>query len=292
MSRAERVLFTGAAGNDLVADVRGEGAPVLLLHGGGQTRHAWGGAAEALAASGWRTYALDQRGHGDSAWVGGGAYAFTHYGEDLRAVASQIMDETGQAPVVIGASLGGIASMLAQRMSPELIHAMILVDITPRMEASGVERILSFMGQDMADGFASIEEAAEAVAAYLPNRKRPVNPEGLSKNLRRHEDGRLRWHWDPEFLNVQQESMKTIENIEPLLLDAVKHISCPVLLVRGGMSDLVSIELAEEFLTLAPHAEFADVQNAGHMVAGDENDVFIGSMQGFMEKLDMERSAG
>ena len=288
MSGVRRVLFAGTAGNQLVADCQGAGTPVLLLHGGGQTRHAWGGAAKALAEAGWLTFALDQRGHGDSDWVEDGAYHFTDYADDLIAVSEAISTEYGAEPVVIGASLGGLAAMLAQHKAPKRIRAMILVDITPRMEAQGVHRILSFMGENMEQGFASIDEAAEAVAAYLPHRTKPVNPVGLAKNLRQHEDGRLRWHWDPAFLSVQADATAEHADTENMLVSAARNIACPVLLVRGGMSDLVSMELAEEFLTMAPHAEFADVHNAGHMVAGDENDVFIAAMRGFMQRLNEE----
>lgn len=286
MSGVRRVLFTGTAGNTLVADRHGSGAPVLLLHGGGQTRHAWGGAAGALAVEGWCAFTLDQRGHGDSDWVEGGAYRFADYAGDLCQVAGAIRDQYGIAPVVIGASLGGLAAMLAQHRAPELMRAIILVDVTPRMEAQGVDRILTFMGENSSDGFATIEQAAEAVAAYLPHRTRPVNPVGLAKNLRTSEDGRLRWHWDPAFLTAQSSMMQDYKATEQSLVNAARNISCPALLVRGAMSDLVSEELAEEFLAITPHAEFADVQNAGHMVAGDENDVFINALQTFMTKLD------
>ena len=83
-------MFTGAAGNRLIADVFGDaGQPVLLLHGGGQTRHAWGRTAEHLARAGATAYALDQRGHGDSAWVDGN-YAFTDFAADAAAVATTL----------------------------------------------------------------------------------------------------------------------------------------------------------------------------------------------------------
>ena len=80
--------FTGASNNKLVADVFGEnGPPVVLLHGGGQTRHAWRSTANQLAKQGWTAYAIDQRGHGDSEWVKDGAYSFQEFAGDLKAVA-------------------------------------------------------------------------------------------------------------------------------------------------------------------------------------------------------------
>lgn len=291
MNEAVSVRFTGAAGNSLNAVRRGSGPPVILLHGGGQTHHAWDGAAKALSQRGWCTYAVDHRGHGESDWVSGKGYRFRDFGDDLICIAESLAGHMDVPPVVIGASLGGIAAMLAAHGRPELFRAIILVDVTPRMEARGIDRILTFMSA-MPDGFAGIDEAAAAVASYLPHRKRPVRPEGLAKNLRKGPDGRLRWHWDPEFLSVQSDAVENVGRTEERLIAAARAISCPVMLVRGGMSDLVSRELAEEFLSFVPHAEYADVHGAGHMVAGDENDVFIEALSGFMDRLKSDETHG
>src|SRR3954471_2831689 len=107
-------FFTGAAGNRLVANEIGHGPrSALLLHGGGQTRHAWAKTAHGLADAGWRVVAVDQRGHGDSDWVADGSYTFPDYAADAEAVAHTIAAAHGEAPVAIGASLGGIAALLA-----------------------------------------------------------------------------------------------------------------------------------------------------------------------------------
>src|SRR3954449_8759518 len=132
--------FYGAQGNRLVASEMGPaGRPVLLLHGGGQTRHAWSRTARALAGRGWHAVTLDQRGHGDSEWVPDQAYSFKDFAADAAVVARRIAREQGAKPVAIGASLGGIASLLALGASPEPVFAgLILVDIVPRMDPRGV----------------------------------------------------------------------------------------------------------------------------------------------------------
>jgi pimeloyl-ACP methyl ester carboxylesterase len=199
--------FIGAAGNKLVADVYGDsGPPVLLLHGGGQTRHAWTKTAIEIARKGHMAYALDQRGHGDSDWIASGAYEFSDYAADAKAVAAELTRRSGVKPIAIGASLGGIASLLAEGdaerdSDANIFSALVLVDITPRVDLSGVAKVLGFMRANAAQGFASIAEAAQAVADYLPQRPRPKSNEGLKKNLRQSPDGRWRWHWDPRFLD-------------------------------------------------------------------------------------------
>ena len=281
----------GASGNRLAADVFGDaGRPVLLLHGGGQTRHAWRRTAVELARSGWVAYAVDQRGHGDSEWVADGAYGFQEFAADVAAVAAELKRRHGAPPVVIGASLGGIASLLAagdaqQAGQAPIFAALVLVDITPRVDLSGVAKVQGFMRTHARDGFATVDEAADAVAAYLPHRPRPRSTEGLKKNLRLHPDGRWRWHWDPRFLDGRRPVDGRRTEIEERLLAAARGLKIPAMLVRGGSSELVQEEHAREFLALVPHARFADVSGARHMVAGDKNDQFAAAIMDFLKDL-------
>ncbi|HOV02823.1 MAG TPA: alpha/beta hydrolase [Hyphomicrobiales bacterium] len=286
MIPTEPVTFIGVDDNRLVGEMRGEGGrPVLLLHGGGQTRHSWEETAIRLARAGYRAITIDQRGHGDSDWVASGAYIFTDYAADVVAVARDIERRFGARPVAIGASLGGISSLLAEGdASGGLLEALVLVDITPKVDAGGVARILAFMGDKVEEGFASIEEAADAIASYLPHRKRPQSLDGLQKNLRLDPDGRYRWHWDPAFLVGRQNVNSHVGHVEERLHGAAKSLTIPVLLVRGARSELVSEDHARAFLDLVPHARMVDVSGAGHMVAGDRNDIFGEAIIGFLEE--------
>lgn len=285
--RSDRV-FAGPDGNRLVASCYGTGArPVLLVHGGGQTRHAWGDTAQQLASRGWHAVTYDQRGHGESDWIESGDYSYSAYAADLVAVARTLGEECGRSPVVIGASLGGVAGMIAAgEMHAGVLAALVLVDITSKPERAGVNRVLAFMASTSAKGFASLEEAAEAIAGYLPHRRRPRRLEGLLKNLRRDEDGRYRWHWDPRFLDCRETEAGAREAFEKRLTAAVRNLDCPVMLVRGRLSDLVTEKTAREFLDFVPHARYADVSAAGHMVAGDSNDLFTEAVVGFLEEIE------
>ncbi|MGH9098433.1 MAG: alpha/beta fold hydrolase, partial [Acidimicrobiales bacterium] len=163
---AERITFDGFEGLHLVADVRGDpdAWPVLFLHGGGQTRDAWGSTAETVASQGWRTVALDLRGHGDSDWAPNGDYSFTAFCADVVAVADQL----GRPPVLVGASLGGMSALMAEGTSDRTVSSgLVLVDITPKPNAEGINRIKDFMVSGI-DGFDSLEDAAKAIAAYTP----------------------------------------------------------------------------------------------------------------------------
>lgn len=280
--------FIGASGNKLAADVYGEeGAPVLLLHGGGQTRHAWKQTAEAIARTGRVAYALDQRGHGDSEWTE--HYTFADFAADARAVAGALTVRSGQRPIVIGASLGGMSALLAEgdaeRARGSVFSALVLVDITPRVDPSGVAKVMGFMRAHAREGFGSIAEAADAVAQYLPHRPRPRSHDGLKKNLRLSPDGRWRWHWDPRFMDGRGAGRDDRTTLEASLIDAAKKLKIPALLVRGASSELVQEAHAREFLELVPHAELADVSGARHMVAGDRNDSFSAAILDFLGRL-------
>lgn len=269
--------------DDLVLRATAYGEPcdniVLFAHGGGQTRFSWGNTARALAEEGWYAIAYDHRGHGESSWVADKDYALPRFAEDLHALVQQLPNK----PVVVGASLGGMSAMLAEgEQAEELFRAVILVDITPRMNNEGAKGIIGFMMERVEEGFASLEEAADVIAEYTQRPKRK-NLDGLGKNLRLDDDGRYRWHWDPAFARQRhgQEQLGLPERLEA----AVKTITAPMLLVRGARSNLVTEQLAQEFLRLVPHAEQVDVANAHHMVAGDRNDIFSAAVIDFLHRL-------
>jgi pimeloyl-ACP methyl ester carboxylesterase len=284
-------MFTGASGNTLSGDVYGEeGPPVLLLHGGGQTRHAWKKTGELIARMGRVAYAVDQRGHGDSEWVKNGAYQYDDFAADARVLADTLAQRSGVRPVAVGASLGGMAALLANGGGQgggqaEVFSALVLVDITPRIDSDGVAKIQGFMRAQLREGFGSIAEAADAVAAYLPHRPRPRSHEGLKKNLRLHPDGRWRWHWDPKFLEGNRRIGAGSDDVERKLVEAARRITIPALLVRGASSELVGEEHAKDFLKLVPHASYVDVSGARHMVAGDRNDQFANAIEDFLSEL-------
>jgi pimeloyl-ACP methyl ester carboxylesterase len=275
------VRFDGFEGIHLVADVWGDDRdwPVLLMHGGGQTRHAWGSTAEALARSGWRAVSLDLRGHGDSEWALNGDYSFTAYAADCLAV----IDRLGRPPVLVGASLGGITALLAEGGSDRVVSSgLVIVDITNRANPEGIRRIRDFMASGLG-GFATLEEAATAIAAYTPNRPRRVNPAGLMKVLRQRRDGRWYWHWDPRFIQDGRTEVPRPE-FETLFQVAMGNVRVPTLLVRGRLSDVVTEEGVQEFLRSIPGAKVVDVSGAAHMVAGDQNDAFSQAVIEFLDR--------
>jgi len=271
--------WDGVGGVRIVGDSwgPGDGPLVVLLHGGGQTRHAWKGTGERLAERGYYTVALDARGHGDSDWAADGDYLQSTMVSDLVAVLDQIRPHA--RPVLVGASMGGGVALKAIGEDQVDATALVLVDIAPRIEPEGVEKIRSFMFTKP-EGFASLDEVADAIASYQPHRERPTNLAGLAKNLRLGDDNMFHWHWDPVFMQGPRDLGARQAQQE----QSARNLSVPALLVRGGLSDIVSEKGAREFLALCPHAEYIDVVGASHMVAGDRNDVFADSVIEFLSR--------
>lgn len=276
--KPETIRISVAPGVEIAADVAGRrGAPTVILgHGGGQTRHSWDKAEHQLAEAGYFAINYDLRGHGDSDWSPDGGYAIATRANDLIKVAAQ-----GSAPfALVGASLGGMTALMAACLGLEPA-ALVLVDIVPKMSMVGVAKIRGFMMANP-DGFATLEDAADTISSYYPDRPRPKDLSGLHKNLRLHPDGRYHWHWDQRMMTDNHASPEQL--IE--LLDAADWTDrIPTLLVQGMKSDMVTEDGIADLRRRIPALEIADIRGAGHMVAGDKNDEFNAAVIEFLTRV-------
>jgi|TARA_B110000014_G_C20126098_1_gene600026 pimeloyl-ACP methyl ester carboxylesterase len=251
---------------------------VLLLHGGGQTRHAWGGTAKKFVREGFQVLSLDLRGHGDSEWHPKGDYSISSHKQDVVS----ILEFLDKPAFLVGASLGGMISLslAGDEEKSDFCKALVMVDIGLYPDPKGADKVVGFM-QSGKKGFASIDDAANAVSSYLPHRKRPRDTKGLSKNLRLKEDGRYYWHWDPLFINRRSSSYDDFQEEQ---LNAASRVISPTLLVRGALSDVLTEVDVEKFLSIIEHSEFIEIRDAAHMIAGDRNDIFAESALSFLKK--------
>lgn len=227
-----------------------------------------------LAESGYRALAYDSRGHGDSDWSPAGDYGISTLSQDLMTVLSAL----DRPAALIGASMGGLAAFHAVGSgAAPLAQALVMVDITLQPADEGVEKINRFMTAHL-DGFATLEEAVQAVTAFKPGRPGRANPNGLARNLRMRNDGRLYWHWDPRVLDATGDGW--LDELELL----GRHIALPMLLLRGGHSDIVDDRGVDMMIEALPHLEIMDVPGVGHMVVGDSNDAFNDGCLDFLRR--------
>ncbi len=257
--------------------------PVLCLHGGGQTAYMFEELGSALRDRYW-VVAPDLPGHGDSDIVEGVAVAHAAYAESLEP----FLDEFGIGrAALVGASLGGMTSIAYADLHPESVACISLIDVGHKLEPEGVRKIIDFMTAH--ESFGSLEEAAEAIADYLPQRRAP-RVESLTRNLRRRDDGRWEWkHAVGRRMRERQESGEETghpaDRLDELMAgidEAAARLTCPVLVLRGERSDVLSDEGAQEVASLIPQARVEVVERAGHLAAGDNPRSTVARVEAFL----------
>ena len=256
---------------------------LLLVHGFGQTRHAWAGCATALALEGFQAISFDLRGHGDSARAPDGQYELQQFLDDVLRMARSLE----QPPVLVGASMGGLLGLaLAGEVAPSPFRALVLVDITPRWESAGVERMLAFM-----------QRAPGRIRGLQPKRPQPSRP--ICRIGARQAERELRtavapWRGWPAALALgpgiagQRSRTKASAPASPAGGGAPRS-TFPCCCCRADARDVVSRDTVDEFLRLVPHARHVQMPHATHMLAGDSNDAFIVAIVDFIRSLPERR---
>jgi pimeloyl-ACP methyl ester carboxylesterase len=270
--------------------------PVLCLHGGGQTAYMFEQLGESLGDR-YHLLAPDVPSHGDSDGLpevvtevpGEGPRGINRSNFGPLAIAAcmvPLLDAFGMERVAaVGASLGGLTSIRLAHAHPDRVMSISLIDVGHRLEPAGVRKIIDFMSAH--ESFASLEEAAAEISKYLPQRK-AVRPQSLTRNLRQRADGR--WVWKHgmgrQFRDVSDEDHPA-NNLDDFLsgvADAAADLRCPVLVLRGDASDVLSQEGAEEVAAVIPNARLATVQKAGHLAAGDNPHSTVGLIAEFLDE--------
>ena len=277
--------------------------PVLCLHGGGQTAYMYEELGSALATRA-HVVAPDLPAHGDSdplpreifdpQLVEGVYPMHERFAESIPA----LMDEFAlDRAVVVGASLGGMTAVhLAAHVAPARVSGIVLVDVGHKLESEGVRKIVDFMTAH--ESFGSLEEAADAIGEYLPQRRTP-NPASLSRNLRQRADGRWEWkHSVGRQVRERQEAgvdaphpADHIDQITAGLGESAALLTCPVLLLRGQQSDVLSEDGADDLIGIIPDARLEIVEKAGHLAAGDNPHSTVSLVTSFLEELGLDAGA-
>jgi esterase len=250
--------------------------PVLCLHGITQTAHSWDEVAAELADA-YRVLCLDQRGHGDSDWAADGDYTRQTQAADVDALTDAIGLSTF---ILMGMSMGGINSITFTARHPEKVKALIIVDVSPEVQARGVEHIRSFIqAPDELDGF---EEFVARAHQFNPRRSLDNIRSRLSHNLKQLPNGKWTWKYD-KALRSSERGFHASALLN--LWDDVHAIHCPTLIIKGGESDILSGESAEKLQAAIPNSRLAVVPGAGHSVMGDNPAGFVEAVRAFLLAL-------
>jgi pimeloyl-ACP methyl ester carboxylesterase len=249
--------------------------PLLLLHGGNQSAHSWDLVSLHLADR-YHVYALDQRGHGDSEWARDQDYSIEAKAQDALAFAD---DQGIEAPVIMGHSMGGMVTARLALARPGFARALVLVDVGPELSTAGVSVIHNFVTHNVE--FDDLEEFLDNVAKYDRFRSRDHIARTVKYNMLRRADGKY-------VSKVDHRRVPTIDPdsaVDRVTLDLVRSIECPVLVVRGGESDILEPEAAIRFADALPHGRLVTVPNCGHNVHSGNTPGFLDAVGPFVDEV-------
>ena len=244
--------------------------PILLLHGTNQSSHSWDLVSLALATS-YHVFALDQRGHGDSEWSRELDYSTMAMAEDAIAFAR---DRKLKRPIVIGHSMGGRVALLAALREPDLARALVLVDSGPEMNTSGGRTIRNFIRNNRE--FDNIDQFIDNVVAYDPYRKREHIERTVKYNMFQRADGKY---------VSKNDHRRLADSRTAIGLDDVSALPHPVLVVRGGNSNVFTAEAGERLVGTLPDARLVTVPNCGHNVHSQNTPGFLAAVKPFLEEV-------
>jgi len=251
--------------------------PLVFLHGGALTAHTWDVVCLALRDQ-YHCLALDQRGHGDSDWADD--YSHERHCEDITGFIEQLgIDRT----VMIGQSMGGLNSIVYAGGSTRRLAALVIVDVGPELNLGGTRRIGDFI-RDTPEA-ESIDAFIEKAMAFNPRRDPLLLRRSLLHNLRQQPNGKWTWKWDP---NRMRDGASRIEDhIEAMrrLWTHVERIDCPVLVMRGGKSDVFSDANAQKLAATLPQGRWVRIDDAGHTVQGDNPRDMVRVLREFFREI-------
>ncbi|MDG2244560.1 MAG: alpha/beta hydrolase [Rhodospirillaceae bacterium] len=261
----------------------GPAAPIPVVCLPGLTRNARDFAVIAHRLSAQRAvYCLEFRGRGCSEWDADAShYQAPVYVADTLGVLAQ---ENLNRVIVLGTSLGGIVGAGIAQANPAVLAGVILNDIGPVIDPSGLRRIGSYLGHG--DQWSTWDEAA----AVLKTVNKVVYPDFTDedwlsyarKTCRQNDDGMIAQDYDPKLSQSFATDSAAKLDLWPVF-EALKHI--PTLLIRGALSDLLSVETAEEMVERMPQLEISTIANRGHVPTLEEPDA-ISATEGFIANID------
>lgn len=270
--------WRGGAGNRIVGEAFDADGPVtvVLLHGGGQTRHTWRRAARALQAQGLPCLSFDLRGHGDSDWIDSGDYRLDSFRDDAR----RVLAAWNRPCVLIGTSLGGLVSLLVAGSDLPQVRGLALIDTAPQLNPAEIDWLIDFLGGDAERGFASPADAVAHVQRFFPNLA--VSAESIEKGLRRGADGRWHRHWDVRVVIGPMNSVALPH--EQRLHDDAARVRVPFALLRAGASQLVSDAAVARLRGCVPQLEVYELPGAHHLFNSAESLQIISMLSDFLKR--------
>ena len=250
---------------------------IVLLHGSHQSCHSWDLVSLHLAQK-YRVLALDQRGHGDTEWARDWDYSNNTMALDAEAFI-EAMDL--KKPIVMAHSMGGRNSLLLARNAPDIMQALVIVDVGPEVSERGRKVISSFVRENQE--FDDLEHFIENVRKYDPYRSREHIERTVKYNMIQRVDGKFVSKCDsnPRRAGAQAQ-MAEKDNVT---LEEARSFDFPVLILRGETSNILEPDAATRFRDALPQGQLIEVPNCGHNVHSQNTLGFLDAVAPFLEGL-------
>ena len=249
--------------------------PIVLLHGLCSNAHYWDFFAPKVANE-YRLLAIDQRGHGESSWAE--SYSPRDYLLDLEVFVGSL--NLGEF-MLIGHSMGGINAIIYAARHPDQVSALAIVDIAPEIDAAGVKRMERERASEPKT-FSTEEEASLYMRKLEPRHSDEFIKHLTNYALMRDCRGRLTFKYDKKLLGTELRS-------PTWLWEYVNQIICPVSLVHGTESDMLSAEVAQTMAENLSFGSVIDIEEAGHSVPGDNPESFEAAILDFLKSIELHR---
>ncbi|WP_298227464.1 alpha/beta hydrolase [Gryllotalpicola sp.] len=271
-----RRVATQTPSGEVSALVWGDAPAVTLLHGAALNAHTWDAT---LLALGRDAIALDLPGHGDSAWRDDFDYSPAVNAEAAAAVIDAVAPGVPQA--IVGHSLGGLSAIALAATRPDLVSALVIVDVSPGLRLGDAAQVSDFLTGPQV--FPSREAIVESALAAGIGDDRATLARGVELNTRVRDDGSV--IWKHHFGNPPQDGTFGSAGLRDLTLlwPGLTEADVPVLLVRGATGYLAP-EVVEEFREKVPRAIVVELAT-GHNVQEQDPVGLAAAISGFLSGL-------
>lgn len=258
--------------------------PIVFLHGAALNAHTWDVVCLSLRQQ-YHCHALDQRGHGESAWAEDADYSGDAHRRDIEAFVEHLgLDQF----VLVGHSMGGFNAYTYAFQHSHRLAALVLVDAGPTMLAKGARRIVEFVTETAE--MDSLDHVIQKAIEFNPRRDPRLLRHSVLHNFRQNSNGKWTRKTDLRMWHGLTNRGQEREQLKERFRQA-HRISCPTLIVQGGMSDVFTSEDAQTLAQQFSNGHFAQVGDAGHTVQGDNPRVLAKVLSDFMGKVLPENGA-
>jgi pimeloyl-ACP methyl ester carboxylesterase len=246
---------------------------IVLLHGFLGHGHSWDDFAHAFSRD-YHVLALDQRGHGRSGWSKRGAYGLEDHFSDLSwFIALLELDNI----ILIGHSMGGRNALFFTACLPEKVGWLVIVDSRPAASQRSILALKSWMGNE-GPRAGTFDSLVDGISAAYPSLTRSTCRRIIAHGYQEISDRTFMPRYDLQMRRDVADAGFVVEDLRPYL----SGISCPVLVIRGANSPILSPSAAQEMCRLLPNAKVAEIPSASHLPVQENPSAFSRAVKSFL----------